>query len=285
MKTKARAVRRQPASKPSRLWHFAVPAVGVALVAALLTVLVSYSKDGLRSAYPIRYVRIEGKILELKEEALSSAIAPLAKNGFFNVDLAAIENTARSFAWLGDVQGVRQSPDTLGVKISEHRPAARWNRMSLLSDRGVRFTPENLAGFESLTGLFGPDGQEQTVFAVLQSLNDLCRSRKVHVSKLTLTARQSWTATLSDGKDIVIGRQDPVASMKSLLKWLPELERRHLASVKKVDLRYRNGFTVVWGQETAGDSITRRTDAHHDRQASVFSNHPEVHRQVAALQW
>ncbi|WP_139557613.1 cell division protein FtsQ/DivIB [Methylotetracoccus oryzae] len=245
----------------------------------------TYWNQSLRHAYPIRYVRIEGKILQLDESELSSAISPLAQGGFFDVDLSAIEAVGRSFPWVEDLRVVRQWPDTLIVNVSEHRPAARWNQGSLLNDRGVRFTPASLGGFDALPVLSGPEGQERAVFAVLSKLNAMIQGDDVRVGRLQLTARQSWTATLSDGQEIVIGRQDPVASFERLRRWLPSLERRRGAFVKRVDLRYRNGFAVVWGLATEPEPAPDENGAAGGTGASLqpFMQRPNSH--LAALQW
>jgi cell division protein FtsQ len=285
MKREKKSVRRTASGKSLRQSSLVAGALSVALLAGLGGALWLYGTEQLQYAYPIRYVRIEGKILQLDEDALSRAIEPFATIGFFDVDLAAIESAARSFAWVGDIRVARQWPDTLVLKVSEHRPLARWNKLNLISDRGVRFTPPNPRGFDSLPHLSGPEGQEILVFQTVGQLDAVLRPHHVRVAHLNLTARQSWTALLSDGREVIIGRQDPVISVERLLRWLPELERRHAGSAKKVDLRYRNGFTVVWGIETERDAIPPRNDRASGDAGSSGPLSPDVIPQVAALQW
>lgn len=272
--TRRRAPRRDWRRAPWLPPLFAVACLGLVGASAWW-----YWQHSLRHAYPIRYVRIEGKILQLDETELSSAIAPLVQAGFFAVDLAAIESTVRSFPWVGDVRVVRQWPDTLILSVSEHRPAARWNQTSLLSDRGVRFTPANVAAFDTLPVLSGPEGQERELFAVLGKLDAALRADQLHLVTLSLTARQSWTATLSDGKEVAMGRQDPVACFERLRQWLPLLERQRGALVKRVDLRYRNGFAVTWGLGTESAPLPREGGQASEPVAQRQNPH------LAALQW
>jgi len=285
MRPKTAVARRRTPPRATRRVQWLVPALGVVLLAGIGGALWTYWNDSLRYAYPIRYVRIEGKIVQLDEDELSGAIAPWAQAGFFDVDLAAIEAVARSFTWVGDIRVVRQWPDTLIVNVSERRPAARWNRQSLLSDRGERFTPPSTDGFDALPALAGPDGQERELFQVMQKLDAAMRTEGIRVATLFLTARQSWTATLSDGKEIVVGRQEPVASVERVLRWLPGLQRRRGALVRKVDLRYRNGFAVVWGREIEPEPVPPVDGKATGAGTSIdpVAKRPNTH--LAAVQW
>lgn len=222
---------------------------GVLLISAVLIFfgfLWFFWENEVRPAYPIRYVRIEGSLVNLDEGQFTGAIRPLVRAGWFHLDLAAIEGVARSFAWVDSVRVTRQWPDTVVVRLREHHPIARWNENGLLSDRGMRFSPPSLEGFPDLPRLYGNEGQQHAMIEVWRKLNELFRHRDWRVTMLLSNSRQSWTARLSDGKELIIGRQDPVAAVERLLVLLPELGPRQIAAIKKVDLRYRNGFAVVW---------------------------------------
>lgn len=203
-------------------------------------------ENEISAAYPVRYVRVEGATLYLDEAQLVAAVSPLVRGGMLDVDLNAIDGTVRSFAWVDDVTVMRRWPDTLVVQVREHQPVARWNEDGLVSGRGRRFTPQSVAGFLHLPRLYGAEGQEAEVLGVWRKVDELIAAHNWRVTMLACNFRQSWSARLSDGKELVIGRQDPVASIAQLLKLLPELGDRQTAAIKKVDLRYRNGFAVVW---------------------------------------
>jgi cell division protein FtsQ len=203
-------------------------------------------ENAIAAAYPIRYVRVEGATLHLDEAQLVTAVNPLVRVGMLEVDLDAIDSTIRSFAWIDDVRVLRQWPDTVVLQLREHQPVARWNEDSLVSDRGKRFRPQSVAGFLNLPHLYGVEGREAEVLDVWRRVDELIAARNWHVTMVACNFRQSWTARLSDGKELIIGRQDPVGSVSQLLKLLPELGDRQTAAIRKVDLRYRNGFAVVW---------------------------------------
>lgn len=242
-------------------------------------------ENKLRDAYPIEYVRIESPLLNLNEEEFTRAIAPLVRSGLFDVDLGAIEAVARTFAWVDSVRVIRQWPNTLIVRVREHRPIARWNEDSLLSDRGARFTPPSLEGFSDLPRLYGNEGQQNLVLDVWRKLNELLRERKWRVTMLSSNSRQSWTARLSDGKELMVGRQDPVAGVTRLLTLLPELGQRQVAAIRKVDLRYRNGFAVIWRFEPETEPEPLKQDAPKPQALKRVPGLRRASPQLAANQW
>lgn len=226
-----------------RWWRWGLALAGAVGVACAIW---RFADNEMRTAYPVRYVRIESAAMHLNEAEFTEAIAPLIRTGVFGVDLNAVAAAAASFAWVERVRAVRRWPDTLILQLREHRPVARWNEDSLLSDRGTRFEPPDLQGFSDLPRLYGRAGQEADVLDVWRKMNELLRPRNWRVTMLSSNFRQSWTARLSDGKELILGRQDPLASVSRLLTMLPELGPRQTAAIRKIDLRYRNGFAVVW---------------------------------------
>lgn len=241
--------------------------------------------QGIRQACPIRYVRVQGSLLALDEDELRGVVAPLVGGSYFQVNLTDVESAAKSLAWVESVRVVRQWPDAVLIEVRERRPVARWNEASLLSDRGVRFSPRHPEAWSDLPRLFGVDGQEARVLEVWSRLNAILKPREVRVSRIELNPRQSWLARLSDGKELVIGRQDPQASIERLLKLLPDLGRDQLATIKKVDLRYHNGFAVVWGLEREGESNPVKVNEPKPAGLNGVPNFNEKIPKVATIQW
>lgn len=277
-KTEPAAVR----SLPPGLQKWALTLVGTAV---FIGAVWFFWDNEFRSAYPVRYVRIEGAIYHLDEREFTQAVAPLMRSGLLGVDLDAVASVAKSFPWVERVRVVRQWPDTVTLQVREHRPVARWNEDSLLSDRGMRFAPSSVERFTALPRLYGETGQENMVLDVWRKLNELLRERQWRVTMLSCNFRQSWSARLSDGKELILGREDPVAKVARLLTLLPELGYRQTAAIKKVDLRYRNGFAVVWRFEPPIEPTPAEPE---DPKPEVFRRVPgalDPSPQLAANRW
>jgi cell division protein FtsQ len=52
--------------------------------------------------------------------------------------------------------------------------------------------------------------------------------------------------------ELYFGRQDPLKLLERFLELVPKLGEDGFARLKRVDLRYPNGFAVVWKSEAEG---------------------------------
>lgn len=199
--------------------------------------------------YPIGYVRVEGQIENLDEAKLQEALKPAINGGYFSQDLGGIEGAVRSFAWVGDVRLSRIWPDTLEIWITEQKAVARWGDKALLNPKGVRFAPEGIEAFGFLPVIYGPSGMEGYLLGMLNKLNDTLGQKGVSVASLDMSKRRAWIVRLSNGLEIIFGRQDPIEGMERFLELVPKLGEHAFARLKRVDLRYSNGFAVVWKSE------------------------------------
>jgi len=218
----------------------------------------SWSQDPESSAplFPIGFVRVEGGIENLDLTKLRQALSPVVSKGYFTLDMAELEGVVRSFAWVEGVRFARVWPDTLEVYVTEHKPVARWGDKALLNQKGERFAPESIEAFASLPVIYGPPGMEAALLEMLKSLNERLEPKGVSVAALDLSKRRAWVVRLSNGLALHFGRQDPVNLLERFLEWVPKLGGDGFSRLKRVDLRYSNGFAVVWKspEETMGES-------------------------------
>jgi len=205
--------------------------------------------------FPIAFVRVEGEIENLDLPKFRQALLPVVSGGYFTLDMAELEGVVRSFAWIEGVRFARVWPDTLEISITEHKPVARWGDKALLNQRGERFAPESIEAFSGLPVIYGPPGMEASLLAMLKDLNDRLEPKGVSVAALDLSKRRAWIVKLSNGLGLHFGRQDPVRLLERFLEWVPKLGGDGFSRLKRVDLRYSNGFAVVWkpAEETAAE--------------------------------
>lgn len=214
------------------------------------------SAQGSGPLFPIGFVRVEGEIENLDLPRFRQALLPVVSGGYFTLDMAEVEGVARSFAWIEGIRFARVWPDTLEIAVTEHKPVARWGDKALLNQRGERFAPESIEAFALLPVIYGPPGMESILWEKLKSLNDRLEPRGVSVTALDLSKRRAWIVKLSNGLVLHFGRQDPVSLLERFLEWVPKLGGDGFSRLKRVDLRYANGFAVVW--KTAEESAAER---------------------------
>lgn len=245
---------RRPAPKPKpkrrKLPIFRV-LLSLGVMAGLGFAATRIDLERIKSALPIGYVRVEGPVWYLDDQQFAAALLPHAQRAYFLANLGDIEAAAKQFAWIDQVRAERIWPDTIVVQVVEQRPIARWNDDSLLNDRGEPFTPPDTASFGRLPHLAGPPGREKQVLGMMHSLDDKLQARWLRIDSLRLSKRLAWVARLDNGTEIVFGNQDPLPAVDRLLALLPRLGEERIASIQKLDLRYPNGFSVVWKPDSA----------------------------------
>lgn len=240
--------RRKPVSAsesilPGILWSIGLLALAGA---AFLTL----ELDKLYTRLPIRYVRVEGELMRLNPNIFKQAVEKHVYKGYLMTNLYDIEFAAKQDPWIDRVKVNRVWPDTLELEIDEQIPVARWSKDSLLNIRGEPFQVMDRLEFAGLPALDGPAGQEKMMLKMMRILDQKLASQNVKVESLYLSNRRAWTAKVSGGTEIIFGTQDPVSSLDRLMSLLPKLARNRITSIQKLDLRYPNGFAVVWKPES-----------------------------------
>ena len=201
-----------------------------------------------RDAWPLRTLRVVGQVSPAHDQALRQTVLPFAHSGFFAVNLDQAQVAVRSLPWVATAVVRKRWPDVLEVRITEHKPFARWGEDKLLSEHGRLFPmPKELTGLD-LPQLGGPDSQVQEVTALYNESRQLFAPMGLDVTTLVMDARGSWSLLLGNGTQVVIGRTDARPRLGRFARMLPQLLAAQAQPLVRADLRYTNGFALSWGE-------------------------------------
>jgi len=218
--------------------------VAVALVALPVVAVV----NGWVAAgqFPLRTLRVQGQLQRVDETMLRAAVLPHASRGFFAVRPDRIQAAVAALPWVERVEVRKHWPDVLELRISEHRPLARWGAGRLLSEQG-RFFPSNVPKVpRGLPLLKGPDARVADVVGVYNQAREALANAG-GVREVLLDRRGSWAIVLNDRTRIVLGRSDPDTRLERFAPLLPRLVAQHPGQrLALADLRYTNGFSLTW---------------------------------------
>jgi cell division protein FtsQ len=224
-------------------WLLAVALVALPVVAVL---------NGWVGAerWPLSRLRVTGDFKRIPPEQLRAVVLPYAHAGFFAVKLQDAQDAIERLPWVASAQVRKSWPDVLEVRVIEHQPFARWGSDRMLSEQGRLFpVPPRLKDLK-LPQLGGPDSKTTEVVALYNESRALFAPAGVDVERLELDARGSWSLGLSDGVDIVVGRDDAKARLQRFARVLPQLQDP-AQPIVRADLRYTNGFTLSRGTPAA----------------------------------
>lgn len=220
-------------------WMLALVVVTLPVVAVLNGWIAS-------DRWPLQRMQLTGEFRQVDEAQVREAILPHIGAGFFALELEGLRGALAELPWVAQVEVRKRWPDVLEVSLVEHRAWARWGEDRLLSDRGHVFSAPDAGSFQALPALSGPEPRIREVVAFYNRAQERFAGTGFRVVAVDLDARGGWSLRLDDGTDVVIGRADADARLARFTRLLPQLLAKEGRPLARADLRYTNGFALVW---------------------------------------
>ena len=158
----------------------------------------------------------------------------------------------------------REFPNRIRVSLLEHKPAAYWGQEGegrLLNEQGEVFDANwGEVDDERLPKLHGPDNQSTLVLQVFEQVRPEFKKMGLDVREFNLSERGSWSARLSNGGVVEIGRGETaeiVARVSNFTKTLPQVSVRYdrqVSALESADLRHDHGYALRLKGITTVDS-------------------------------
>jgi len=225
---------------------------GLVLIIILLAMM-SLAKHWLSDPYrfPLEVVEVKGDFRNLDKQHLQDAMAAHLDGGFFTVDVNAIRAAAEELPWVYKAAVKRVWPATLRISIEEQRAIARWGEQGYLNSNGEPFYPEASGLVLPLPSLAGPEGHELKVLNNYRRVTKTLASLGIQVTRMELDNRRAWHLQVGDGVLLELGRVDTRQRLQRFIRAYPTVFAARIEQLKRVDLRYSNGFSVYWQQLAA----------------------------------
>lgn len=220
--------------------------IATSLVLAVLLVREFFAP----TRFPVRVVRLVGDLHNVPRPVLVKAVAPFMHQNFYALDLNAVASAVGQVPWVGTARVERRFPRTLVVRVTPQVLTARWAKGGWVSADGRHV---HLQGYRLPQGmpLFqGPVGREAYMATHYRRFQRLLSPLGLDISTLILSDRETWRIGLDKGPLLVLGR-DGSARIGRFVRVFPQIAPL-FASMRRVDLRYTNGFAVSW-RAASGD--------------------------------
>ena len=198
--------------------------------------------------WPIRWLEIDGPFERVSAEQVRARLAPMVKGSFFTANTKLVGEKAADMHWVSSVTTQKTWPDTIHVTIHEHTPVAHWVGGYLLDANGEQFTVPSADDMQGLPWLQGPQAQLELVFENWKKFDDKLVLIGQQIERLSLDPRGSWSARMSGGTEVRLGKGDIYKNLDMLVaSWAGLMQGQTIPPVS-IDLRYTNGFAVLWPQ-------------------------------------
>lgn len=220
------------------------------LLIALLVSMGSYARHWMSDPYrfPLDVVEVKGDFRYLSKQHLQEAVAPHVEGGFFTVDVNAIRSAAEQLPWVYKAAVKRVWPATLRITIEEQQVIAHWGEQGYLNRNGEPFFPQQPRLSLPLPALAGPEGHELKVLETYQGIAKMLAPLGLQVNRVELDSRRAWHLQVADGVLLELGRADARQRLQRFIRAYPTVFAGRIEDLRRVDLRYSNGFSVYWQQ-------------------------------------
>ena len=203
--------------------------------------------------WPMRHLRVSGEFNLVSDQQVRETVLPNVNNGYFAVNLEQVRQNIAALPWVKQVDVRKRWPDRLEVTVAEYKPLARWGEKKLLAENGEIFAIPKNAKLK-LPLFVGPDANTSDMMSFYSYAKPLFLGMGLQVQSIQMSARGSWSLTLSDGLEIEVGRGEPQQRLARFARLMPQIKNDELKrQLVRADLRYTNGFALSWKQ-TAGES-------------------------------
>jgi len=198
--------------------------------------------------WPIRWLEIDGPFERVSAEQVRARLTPLVTGSYFKVDTTRMHELAANMPWVSGVTVQKRWPDTVMVSIHEYTPVAHWINGQLIDANGEYFSVPSADEIQGLPWLSSPDNQLELVFENWKKFDDELLVIGQQIDHLTLDPRGSWSARLNGGTEVRFGKGDIFKNLDMLVSTWPGLMHGKEMPPVRIDLRYTNGFAVLWPQ-------------------------------------
>jgi cell division protein FtsQ len=236
-----------------------------------LFVVAAYGADwALRAKnFPVQSVRFEGPFRHVTREQLERATLDVVRGNFFLVDLSAVQRRVEALPWVQQASVRRLFPQVIAISFTEQRLAARWGADAWLNADGevVHVSGNDLSG--DLPRLDGPDGTSAQVYEAFHEFRERLAPLNLRLVGLALSARRSWRLDLQPPEGarpftIVVDHERALTRLERFVRVYRAAFAHEEDRVRRVDLRYTNGFAVQWYPGEAPARVAHAPPTHNE---------------------
>lgn len=242
---KLQASRKQPVK--TRQFNLK-PLLGfAAALLSVLAVLVLIAKSSDKIWFPITQVSVNGVLQHESKRAIQRLVLKDLQAGFFDVDLDNISKKIKTRSWVAESTVRRVWPNSIDVLVREHQAIAVWNKRSLMSTQGDIFQVNNIQEFKKYPHLTGKNERAKQILLAFSQLEYELNDAGLSVVNLDNKKMDEIAVQFNTGLHALLSFSDKDRQIQRLKSLLAKgfINQQHIASI---DLRYNNGFSVVFNE-------------------------------------
>ncbi|MDU0809957.1 MAG: FtsQ-type POTRA domain-containing protein [Burkholderia sp.] len=237
-----------------------VQQLNLAAIALRVLFILSLAVTGLiylirYQAFAIQTIRIVGDTTHVKLQIVKDNVVRKIKGNFFTIDLGIVQRDFEKMPWIHRASVRRIWPNALLITLEEYKPLSIWGTNDhsnrIVSIDGDIFTVNRDEFKGKLPLLYGPENSVKDIVAHYYNFKQWFAYLNLKPKKIILSPRYAWSIDLSNGMHVEVGKEKDNKLflnyiMYRLISAWPIVIERWGNNIKYVDLRYSNGFVILY---------------------------------------
>lgn len=196
--------------------------------------------------WEISNIVIDAEFKRVNSEQIRLTVATQKQRSFFKLNATQIREDLLQIPWVSDVSVNKKWPNTLRIKLKEHKAVAVWNEKKLLNGNGDIFEVDSLEDLSALPHFKSKASDSKIVWNKYMRFNDIIKNIGFDITACEISTIGSWNLVLNNGINIIVGSDYQDAKLVRLTETWESLLNTNETLPSYIDLRYTNGYAVKW---------------------------------------
>ncbi len=223
---------------------------------SLVTAPIIYSENLAMEEAIIQKINITGTLRYTSEKQLMESLEPLITPSILLTDLNLIRGRLEAISSIQKAKIRRHWPYRLDIHLIEQSPIARWGLTQLINNQGEIFPcPGNPSDWTHLPRLDGLPGNALEVIAIYRQIKEVLDQIDQDVVTVNMGRLRQLEITLNGGAQLFMNKENFLFGLRRFVSLMSLLDFEG-RDIKRLDLRYTNGFALVL-KEGASDTASK----------------------------
>lgn len=212
---------------------------------------------------PIGVISVKGQFTHVDKVEVQRRVEPLVNGGILSLNLEQIRGELELHPWIEQAKVSRQWPGGLVITVKEEVPIARWGgtdfeKTGFVNSRGELLEIVDNSSLVHLPLLQGDVDTERLLMKSYREMAQLLQPSNLKIAGLKRDQRGAWQLSLSNGLELVVGRDQVMEKMRRfLVVWMTTLKGK-AEQIARVDIRYDNGISVEWTEKAMQEQAIQK---------------------------
>lgn len=196
--------------------------------------------------FPLRIIEIQNELKWTATEAITQVVSPYLEQGFFGIDVEAIQKEVNNLPWVSSSQIQRVWPDKISLALTEKNPLARFGETGVLSTEAKIFYPDLSILPAGYPWFRGPEKAAVEMLKQYLDFLEMLSPLGLSITELNFSEDGAYKIMLDNGIAIILGKAALNERMGRFVLVYPNQLKKEIQRIAYLDLRYPNGIAIGW---------------------------------------